>query len=259
LDAASVTRKDEPVEVDVEFHANQVTDLAAAHPRTDKVKVRKKLEEMNMSFDVYDYRTDIRNVLVTPQIRSRFLRMEPGQTAQLHSHDLGHEVFLILEGRAEFEIDGETQELGAGQMCIALAEQTHSIRVIGDEPMTMYLSVTPHIQPTHTTRTKEGKRLPHRFMPSSAYDVETDKSTSIKELVEHHVETARAVAEIAQASANVQRKMAAKLKDAIGEGDCNTAIEVRNTMWEALFEVFKGVYDLADVWNELAPRATEDT
>ena len=72
-----------------------------------------------MSFTVYDYRTDVRNVLVTPQIRSRFLRMEPGQTAQLHSHDLGHEIFLILEGRAEIEIDGETAELGPAHMCIA--------------------------------------------------------------------------------------------------------------------------------------------
>ena len=65
-----------------------------------------------MSFAVYDYRTDIRNVLVTPQIRSRFLRMEPGQMAQRHSHDLGHEIFLILQGQCEFEIDGETAVLG---------------------------------------------------------------------------------------------------------------------------------------------------
>ena len=49
--------------------------------------------------------------------------MEPGQSAQRHSHDLGHEIFLILEGRVEFEIDGETEELGPGQMCIALADQ----------------------------------------------------------------------------------------------------------------------------------------
>ena len=31
-----------------------------------------------MTFDVYDYRTDVRNILVTPEIRSRFLRVEPG-------------------------------------------------------------------------------------------------------------------------------------------------------------------------------------
>src|ERR1051325_4609946 len=123
-----------------------------------------------MPFPIYDFRSDIRNVLVTPQIRSRFLRMQPGQVASLHSHDLGHEVFLILAGRALFEIEGETQELGPRQMCIARVDQPHSVRVVGEEPMTMYLSVTPHIQPTHTGRTPEGDRLPHRFMPSRAYD-----------------------------------------------------------------------------------------
>ena len=89
-----------------------------------------------MGFPVYDFREDVRNVLVTPQIRSRFLRMEPGQVARRHSHDLGHEVFLVLSGRAEFEIEGETAELGPGQMCVVLADQLHAVRVVGDEPMT---------------------------------------------------------------------------------------------------------------------------
>ncbi len=70
-----------------------------------------------MSFKICDYKTDIRNVLVTPQIRSRFLQMQPGQVAQPHSHDLGHEVFLVLEGRCDFEIDGESQELRQEMRC----------------------------------------------------------------------------------------------------------------------------------------------
>ncbi len=216
------------------------------------------MEKMNTSFTVYDYRTDVRNVLVTSQIRGRFLRMEPGKTAQPHSHDLGHEIFLVLEGKAAFEIDGETQELGPGQMCIALVDQSHSVRVVGDEPMTMYLSVTPHIQPTHTARTKGGARLPHRFMPSSAYDVEIDTSTSTEELIERHIEAAQAVAQAAAVSADIQRDMANKLKGAIAEGDANAAADARNTMWEAILRMFKNVYHLADVWNELAPRATEE-
>ena len=32
-----------------------------------------------MPLEIFDYRTDIRNLLVTPHIRSRFLRMEPGR------------------------------------------------------------------------------------------------------------------------------------------------------------------------------------
>ena len=124
-----------------------------------------------MALTVYDYRTDVSSVLVTPQIRSRFMRLEAGEAAEPHSHDLGHEIFLVLDGRAEFTIDGETGEVGPGQMCVALVDQLHSLRVLGDEPMTMYLSVTPHIQPTHTMWTPEGDRMPHRFAPSSGYDV----------------------------------------------------------------------------------------
>ena len=42
-----------------------------------------------MPLDVYDYRTDVRNVAITPEIRSRFLRMEPGYVApNLDGEDL---------------------------------------------------------------------------------------------------------------------------------------------------------------------------
>ena len=209
-----------------------------------------------MGFPVYDYRTDVRNVLVTPQIRSRFLRMEPGQTAQLHSHDLGHEIFLILEGRVEFEIEGETEELGPGQMCVALADQPHKVRVLGDEPMTMYLSVTPHIHPTHTPRTEDGKRLPHNFAPASAYDVEPDTEVSMSELVTHQIQAAQLLAELSQTCAAIQKEMGHQLKTAIAEGDKHAATAARKAMWEALYPVYKAISGLGDVWNQLAPRVT---
>ncbi len=207
-----------------------------------------------MGFPVFDYRTDVRNVLVTPQIRSRFLRMEPGQTAQLHSHDLGHEIFLILEGRVEFEIDGQTKELGPGQMCVALADQPHKVRVIGDEPMTMYLSVTPHIHPTHTPRTADGERLPHNFAPASAYDVEPDMDMSVSELVTRQIQTVQQLAELTQKCVAIQEKMGDQLKTAVVKGDEHAAIAARKAMWEALYPVYKAVSELGDVWNELAPR-----
>ena len=210
-----------------------------------------------MGFPVYDYRTDIRNVLVTPQIRSRFLKMEPGQSAQLHSHDLGHEIFLILEGRVEFEIDGETEELGPGQMCIALADQPHTVRVLGDEPMTMYLSVTPHIHPTHTPRTEDGERLPHNFVPAQAYDVEPDMQVSVSELLARQIHAAELLAELTQTCAAVQQEMGNQLKTALAEGDADAATAARKAMWEALYPVYKATAELADVWNTLAPRVTQ--
>ena len=210
-----------------------------------------------MGFPVYDYRTDVRNVLVTPQIRSRFLKMEPGQSAQLHSHDLGHEIFLILEGRVEFEIEGETEELGPGQMCVALADQPHTVRVLGDEPMTMYLSVTPHIHPTHTPRTEDGERLPHNFVSAQAYDVEPDMQVTVSELVARQTHAAQLLAELTQTCAAVHQEMGNQLKTALAEGDADAAIAARKAMWEALYPVYKATAELADVWNALAPRVTE--
>ena len=192
-----------------------------------------------MGFPVYDYRTDVRNVLVTPQIRSRFLRMEPGQSAQLHSHDLGHEIFLILEGRVEFEIDGETETLGPGQMCVALADQPHKVRVLGDEPMTMYLSVTPHIHPTHTPRTQDGERLPPNFAPASAYDVEPDMQVSVSELVTRQIHAAQRLAELTQTCAAVQEEMGHQLRTAVAKGDEQTTTAAREAMREAIYPVYQ--------------------
>ncbi len=212
-----------------------------------------------MGFPVYDYRTDVRNVLVTPQIRSRFLRMEPGQCAQRHSHDLGHEIFLILEGRVEFEIDGEREELGPGQMCVALADQPHTVCVLGDEPVTMYLSVTPHIQPTHTPRSENGERLSQNFMPDRAYDVEPEVEVSVSELVARQICVSKLLEELTQACTAVQQAAGGELKTALAEGDAAAAVAARKAMWEAIFPVYKAVAELGAVWNALAPRITDES
>ena len=207
-----------------------------------------------MGFPVYDYRTDIKNVLITPQIRSRFMKMEPGFVAPPHTHDLGHEVFLVLQGSAEFEIAGETEELSAGQMCVALADESHGIKVTSDVPMIMYLSVTPHIQPTHTMWA-DGKRLPHRFTSNSNYDVETDVSVTISEVISRHLKAAQAVADAALEAAKQQESLHKKLEKAILDGDEETARSTRSDMWDALFPTYARAYELAEIWNDLAPRA----
>ena len=207
-----------------------------------------------MGFPVYDYRNDIRNVLITPQIRSRFMKMKPGFVAPLHTHDLGHEVFLVLQGAAVFEIDGECEELSAGQMCVALANQSHGVRVTSDVPMIMYLSVTPHIQPTHTFWA-DGERLPHRFVSSSDYDVETDVSAAIADIIDRHVQAAEHIADAARAAADQQESLRQKLETAIARGDEEAAVRTRNEMWDALSPTYARAFELADIWNDLAPRA----
>ena len=207
-----------------------------------------------MGFPVYDFRTDVRNILVTPQIRSRFLRMEPGQESQGHTHDLGQEIFLILSGRCEFTIDGETEELGPGQMCVALVDQMHSVRVLGDEPMTMYLSVTPHIQPTHTFWDDQGQKLPPRFAPHSAYDVAVDTGVSVDQLLNRQVAAAEVVAAAAKQAAAAQAAQAELYRQAAARGDNAAATAARAAMWDAISNLHTQLVALDVVWNELAPR-----
>ena len=172
--------------------------------------------------------------------------MEPGLTAKGHTHDLGQEIFLILSGRCEFTIDGETEELGPGQMCIALIDQMHQVRVIGDEPMIMYLSVTPHVQPTHTYWDEQGNKLPPHFNPNSNYDLEVNDSLSVEDLLEQQ---ALKSVRMAQAAAKV-----AEVNMAVNV-DGNFGVDSRERMWEALRELHLSLADMDDNWNELAPRA----
>ena len=122
-----------------------------------------------MPYPIFDSRHDIRNLFITPQIRGRFLRMAPGEVHARHSHDLGDELFLILDGQCDMEIEGHRAMLGPGQACVAFAHQMHQARNAGAGPMTMYLSVTPHIEPTHTHYDQAtGERLPPHYNPVMA-------------------------------------------------------------------------------------------
>lgn len=210
-----------------------------------------------MALEVYDFRNDedICQMLVCPEIRCRFMRVEPGttQTGQ-HSHDLGHEIFLILQGRCEFQIAGETAVLEPGHLCIALSDEPHKIRVIGDEPMIMYLSVTPHIQPTHTSRNDDGSRHPLSFSPNSSYEVETDTATPAEELVDRFVAASENYAQTLRDAADNQQKVAVKLKEALKSGDFAQMEECRNQLWQGVYQGYKQMYSLGDLWNTVAPR-----
>ena len=212
-----------------------------------------------MPFDVYDYRRDVRNVVITPEIRSRFLRMEPGYVAPRHSHDLGHEVFLVLAGQAEFEIDGERAVLGPGQMCFAYAGQMHQVRVVGEQPMTMYLSVTPHLEPTHTMWDDQGHKLPPRYgLPTAAERAGQPRSGEpIADLIDRHAAAARALAEAASANASAHEASAVTLKRRLAAGDQAAAKAEVDAMWPHVSRTYQSLQALELAWNELTVLVSE--
>jgi quercetin dioxygenase-like cupin family protein len=206
-------------------------------------------------FEVYDYHTVNRNVLVTPEIRARLYHMKPGQVDGRHSHDLGHEIFLILEGLAEFNINGVKKELGPGQMCVALADEIHQVRnLLPDKETIMFLSVTPHIQPTHTGRTLEGEKAPPHFTPNANYHYEQDMSVPLADLLAEQVKAAQAVLERAQEHLATVQQQGKNAVDAIGASDRAAAVAARNTMWDAVYALHKQLSAYDAVWNDIAPR-----
>src|SRR5712692_9051411 len=116
-----------------------------------------------MPIPVHDYRSDLTNISVQPQIRARFRRVELGPVPQVHSHDLGGETFLVMEGQIEFTVADETVVCQPGQLIYVPPRTTHAVRAIGEEPGVMYLSVSPHVEPTHTFYDADGQRLPPRY------------------------------------------------------------------------------------------------
>lgn len=212
-----------------------------------------------MSFEVYDFRTTNRNVLVTPEIRARLYHMKPGQVDGRHSHDLGHEVFIILEGLAEFNINGTKKELGPGQMCIALADEIHQVRnLLPDQPTIMYLSVTPHVQPTHTGRTLTDEKVPPHFIPNANYHAEQDLSVPMADLMAQQTKAAEAMLQVAQQNLEVQKAQAAAALAAIEAGNRDAAVVARNAMWDAVYALHKQLYAFDAVWNDVAPRIANE-
>jgi quercetin dioxygenase-like cupin family protein len=208
-----------------------------------------------MSFAIFDYRQDLKNLLVTPHIRARFLRIAPGEVHAMHSHDLGHEIFFVLQGHLHFSIDGDEQTVGPGQLCFALANQIHQVRNEGDEPVLMYLSVTPHIQPTHTGRDADGTRHATRFVPSSNYDVEAGAEMAVGELIDQVANAAEELAQSARKSADLQKEKSEKLKAALTEGDEDKAAQLREEIWQSIYQTHRDLYTHSDLWNTLAPQA----
>lgn len=213
-----------------------------------------------MPIEVFDYRKDIRNLWITPEIRSRFMRMEPGAISPGHTHDLGHEIFLILQGQAEFTIEGETAVLGPGQVCFARAHEWHEVRALGDEPMIMYLSVTPHIEPTHTLWHGHDHKLPPQYGGSTRLEREAAglPVAPAEAITARLLDATRALAATTAANVAAQEHAAAQLVAAEANGDHAAAKAAVDAIWGQLYAMYQRLQTLEAVWNELAPRVAAD-
>ena len=61
--------------------------------------------------------------------------VRPGCVLGGHVHHGDGETYYILKGRGEYDDNGETVIVGPGDVCFVDAEEGHSIRCLGDEPL----------------------------------------------------------------------------------------------------------------------------
>jgi len=210
---------------------------------------------MTPPFTVYDSRNDLRNIVVMPEIRGRFLRMEPGEVGPFHSHDVGQELFLVLAGQAEFEIDGVRQVVGPGQLCVARAGELHEVRVIGEQPMTLFLTVTPHLEPTHTLWDGDQPLPPvyGYWTPAGLGDQEPPTAT----LADLAAAQALALADLAtkiEAQGRILAEAEATLRQTDVDADPQRAKAAVDAVWAELRPTYVAFTRLVATWNQLALR-----
>jgi mannose-6-phosphate isomerase-like protein (cupin superfamily) len=72
--------------------------------------------------------------LPTAPVRNQSLAeatLEPGQATQRHYHSVAEEIYYVVEGAGELEIDGERRRLAVGDAALIPPGARHEIRADG--------------------------------------------------------------------------------------------------------------------------------
>ena len=141
-------------------------------------------------------------------------------------------------------------------MCIAAPHETHAFEVIGDEDVVMYLSVTPHIQPTHTFYNSDGERLPHRFAPNSSYDIPDDDGLQVEDLLHEVVNLTKELSASLQEFQSEQESKVEEIFDslkAVGMSNEDTE-KLRSDIYDGVRPIYENIFELTNTWNNLAPK-----
>lgn len=208
-----------------------------------------------MPVTVWDFRKDIQNLVATPEIRARFNELKPGAPPRYHSHDLGGEIFLVLDGEVTFDVDGEVIACTAGQAIFVPPHVKHRLYNRGTGPARYYLSVTPHVEPTHTHYGPNLERLPPSYGGwRAAGNPGAPSSGSIPEAADRLVEEAERLARAARETADALRASAESLKRAERDGRGDERKTASDAMWSAAYPTLRQVREFERIWNDLAPR-----
>ncbi len=90
-----------------------------------------------------------------------------GDQAPLHVHRSGDEGFVVLSGRLDVVLDTERHRLESGEFIVVPAGTPHTFATVGDEPVSVVVSMTPDIdelvRTLHTVTPEEMPAVWARF------------------------------------------------------------------------------------------------
>lgn len=120
----------------------------------------------------------------------------------------------------------------------------------------MYLSVTPHLEPTHTQWDREGgSKLPFRYGASTRAErlARAEPPEPAETLLARHLAASHALADAATANAAAQEAAATELRNALTAGEKAPAKAAIDAMWASIYTTYKRLQAMELAWNELSP------
>ena len=83
----------------------------------------------------------VRQALGVTEFGVNAIVLPPGHTSRRHFHDRQQELYLVLQGEVEFELDGARHTLGPGGLARVDASTVRSLRNTSETEEAMYFCV----------------------------------------------------------------------------------------------------------------------
>ena len=78
-----------------------------------------------------------------PRLNFLLMRLRPGEDFQAHYHNIMEEDFFLLEGKADFVIDGQKYTLSQGDLIHVEPKEVHYLANPYDAPAKMVATLAP--------------------------------------------------------------------------------------------------------------------
>lgn len=104
-------------------------------------------------------------LVYTDYVRGGVLTFAPGFAADKHFHQDADEIFWFFQGTCRVTVPDGAFTVPAGTIVYTAPYEWHIIENVGDEPLLMFLTVTPNIVPSHTFFDADGEPFVRSWEP----------------------------------------------------------------------------------------------